>query len=57
MRSDKSGGKGKRLDHGVPNKYRFALHLYHVDLDLPYSGVINSSTKAVLDGMKNCHAA
>lgn len=32
MGSDKP--RGRRLDHGTVNKYRFALRSYHVDLDL-----------------------
>ncbi len=49
---DKAGGK-KHLDYRTVDKYRFSLRSYHVDLGLPFDGVMNQSTTRTIEGIKN----
>jgi hypothetical protein len=47
----------RRLDYGTINKYKIARRSYCMNLNPPYTGVINSSTKAVVNGIRNYHAS
>jgi hypothetical protein len=46
-----------RLDHSTINKYMFALQSHHTNINLPYSGVVNPSTRSVINGIRNYHAS
>lgn len=43
-------------DYRTAQKYRFALRSHHIDLGLPYDGVMNDSTARIIDGIRNYYS-